>query len=175
MNGIDRRTLLAGASLGMAALMAGPAFAARPRLETIALFDTRYADARRFAAAARALGASALPIVHDMVWQWRALGSAQPARLIGLTTGSDQMILAALAMEHGGRIMFEADHDGRGGSVIAHRTRQGPSFATSDDAWAERLASHLLIGRGTSGASHCAPRAADFPGSLRSCLIEFPR
>jgi len=179
MTSVDRRSALVGGAAGAVLFASSRARAATHVMPasdggaTMALFDDRYADARRFASAAGRLGARPIALgAGGPIELWSLVAGVGVSRVIGLTTYADRMVLLGLAKEAGARLVFDAEHDGRGAATIAHKVRTGGPFAADGAAWAERLAAMLLRDH-DAGRAGPAPRGPGFPGTLCSWAIGF--
>ena len=128
---IDRRTFVQYGVTGLTATLAGGAFeltgpgigsrigswtgseaAPEPHL---ALFDRRFAAARKFAQTTRAQGISTRAITSDVTWVWfnelHPLWKQRPVAIAGLTTYAPLFCLERLAWDHGMRVIQRDQHD----------------------------------------------------------------
>jgi hypothetical protein len=165
-----RRDLLrlgGGAVLGSA--LAGPLLArdAAP----IALYDGRYSDARRFAAAAQEHGAMAFDTKGDVATLWHdgRLGGRVSRGVTGMTGYADLLMIEDLARTAGLRVRFTLEHDARGGNLVRHRLASGrpaPSNARDVD-WPAAVAGFAL-GAAAALPVETSVRSPDHPGTLWS-------
>jgi hypothetical protein len=180
----------AAAQLALAAMPRPAAALARPdpaRFPVAAvLYDERFADAREFATALSATGATPFPIARGSGALWhRALGALlrrQGARVAGMTTASERMIAASQGREMGLRALFEGAHDGRASEGVAHRYRLRGAPASLIELTGSReppspgrLAKMLTHIQGNPQDWHelacLGPKRDDHPGYLTSWLI----
>lgn len=155
----NRRQFLQTAAALSAAPLAGRAAFANGR-ESVPLdaliFDSRHAQARGFAARARALGAPLRAIEGDItsLWQHELLGrwNAAPGAIAGLTERPALFLLEQLGWDHGLRAVFEAEHEPHGPDRAVHRVVRtaDPSLAleleTAGRSWPSVLADALVAG-----------------------------
>ena len=189
---MNRRELLQG--VGAAAVlmpMNGVTWATGLRTETIAVFDSRYPQAARFAAGFTAAGGTALP-AEDVLQQWYrslrsiALDVGSRIRIAGMTTHSDYLVLRDCAREEGWRVLFEGIHDARHSPQVTHTLRgrttdrcAADACVSSDGDWSRHLAWGLCATEFSSSSLTSLPvstRAAshaggDAPVSLTSWAL----
>jgi hypothetical protein len=154
-------TLTASAFTALAApvgaLTGQPSFAGRPRMPLYAvLYDRRFADSTRFAAASRNVGSATRAIAGDVTEVWyselypRWKEAAVP--IAGLTTHGPLFCLERLAWDHDMRVVFRGSHQYGPHGIIEHRLESAthPSTAAQGalsgrDTWPEEIAA--LIAR----------------------------
>jgi hypothetical protein len=175
---IDRRELFGAAALAAAplTLSAGAWARGTAAAPAVALYDARYDEAHRFAAALAGSGALELETGRDLASLWygrlRRTALAWPGlRIAGLATCADFQVIAGCAAESRLKLVHHAVHDGRGGA--SHRVLRGSLAAplsAAGPAWPEALAAAL------AGAPPPAPAPASrsgeaYPGTLVSWMI----
>jgi hypothetical protein len=151
------------------------------------IYDARYSDARRFAAALVVTGATPFDTQPDPVWLWRRTLRSHVTRnpqgaLAGMTPYCEQKLIEACASELGLRTLFEATHDARNSPQLIHRwsgadgrhLRQ--AFGATNPAWPASLAQALALGMLTRCSNRHtifadARPAADRKGTLVSWVI----
>ena len=118
---IDRRTFVQYGATGLVMTLAAGGF----KLSTggtateahLALFDRRFAAARKFARTTRAQGISTRAITGDVTWVWfnelHTLWKQRPVAIAGLTTYAPLFCLERLAWDHGMRVIQRDQHDAR--------------------------------------------------------------
>ena len=114
---MDRRTFCLGSAAAAACWQADRAFAVPNPGPAIALdqivFDSRYAECRSFAAAARGFGHAALAFEGDVTALWyyhlRPRWAAGGGAIAGMTTSSSLFCLEQLAKDHWRRVVFRVD------------------------------------------------------------------
>lgn len=115
---MQRRRFMASVG-GLIAVGAGalhPALAATADAPEIAVFDGRFDDARRFAAALQRRGATAFDIKGDLARLWygplqAALVGGRRPRIAGLASWADFVVARGLAAEARLTLMHHAVHD----------------------------------------------------------------
>jgi hypothetical protein len=176
---------LAGSLVLAPTLRAAPLPGFEPSMRLVALFDARYSDARKFAAAMERSGAPVLPAHSDVARLWygalRARAFEGRLQIAGLTTYADFAVMRGSAAEAKMKVAFQAVHDARRATSVAHRidhARGLPEIedrlARAGDDWPTVLAL-ALCGKAPQGIasapSTAASRARDNPGGLFSWLI----
>jgi hypothetical protein len=147
---------------------------------TLAVFDERFPDARRFAHAVRDSRVLALPLESDVVIQWsRSLRHRMETRttsMIGLTTYADLVLVRGLIAPRGLRLQRHTIHARRSSTdvehrqiLMQHRTRDLPRYAYGEH-WVEAIAQHLLEANEAALPAECAVAPAA-PCTLHSWLI----
>jgi len=118
---IDRRTFVQYGVTGLVVTLAAGGF----KLSTsgtateahLALFDRRFAAARKFARTTRAQGISTRAITGDVTWVWfnelHPLWKQRPVAIAGLTTYAPLFCLERLAWDHGMRVIQRDQHNAR--------------------------------------------------------------
>ena len=169
---IGRRELMvgAGAAAGLTPALAWTrTLGAAP---AVALYDARFEEAHRFAAAMERSGALTLETGRDVAGLWygrlREIAAACPGLPIaGLATHADFDVIRGCAAEARLKLVHHAIHDGRSG--LSHRVLRGPdggALTRAGPAWPEALAARL------GGAPSAAPAAAKgYAGTLVSWMI----
>lgn len=142
-----RRSVLTGAALLAAAPVAAKASAVQGRFD-IVLFDSRFAESRRFAAVMAKAGATPMDIGDDIahLW-WGPLADAGKVSLCGLTTHSDFFISESIGRERGLKVQYEGRHDARVRGPVSHAVgcaAAGTCLADTGRDWAGPLAVSLL-------------------------------
>jgi hypothetical protein len=145
---LDRRRFVAlAAATPLVATHAQASSVARP----ILLFDPALAAAVQIGDAARARGADVRAIAGDRVRYAAALLAARPARLAGITSYADFLLLSGAAEETGLRLTGSTRHcDGVHRCSGAFAPARAMLYAAGD-AWPAALAD-LLLGIGDGGA-----------------------
>jgi len=116
---IDRRTFVQYGVTGLVVTLAagscklsGGGTGAETHL---ALFDRRFAAARKFAQTTQAQGISIRAITGDVTWVWfnelHPLWKRRPVAIAGLTTYAPLFCLERLAWDHGMRVIQRDPHD----------------------------------------------------------------
>jgi|SRR6516225_7895038 len=159
---------------------------AAPSPVAAVLYDERFADAREFATALAALGATPFPIARGSGALWygalAALLRRQGARVAGMATASERMIAISCGREMGLRPLFEGAHDGRASEGVAHSYRlQGAPASLIELTGSReppspgRLAEMLSHIQGDPQDCHefarLGPKRNDHPGYLTSWLV----
>ena len=174
---IDRRELIMAVAASALPLVAAPASSwARTASPApgIVVFDARYDQARRFAAAFEKSGAVALEAGRDVASLWygrlqKTMASHPGLRLAGLATDADFQVIRGCAAEARLDLVHHAIHDGR--RALHHHVLRGPATAEALAAaglgWPEALAARL--GGATSAPN--AAKGAHYPGTLVSWMI----
>jgi hypothetical protein len=121
---IDRRTFVQYGVTGLVVTAAaagsfklsGTATAAESQAH-LAIFDRRFAAARKFAQTTQAQGISTRAITGDVTWVWfnelHPLWKQRPVAIAGLTTYAPLFCLERLAWDHGMRVIQRDQHDVR--------------------------------------------------------------
>ncbi|HEY4710299.1 MAG TPA: twin-arginine translocation signal domain-containing protein [Candidatus Acidoferrales bacterium] len=160
----------------------------RPSI-TAVVYDERYTDCTRFAAALIRQGAVGFPAHGDSAQLWYGLLGAHVAQhsgwVAGLTTYADFSVSQACGREMNLAALYEGAHDGRRLKTnLKHRIRATgdlseilDAFSRSDVPWPESLANALSrVPESRSVAirnlaTATTPRSADHPGYLASWLL----
>lgn len=165
-----------------AATLVSPAKAMQSRTPKpavdLVLFDGRFSDAGRFADAAQAAGAVALPTHGDLGALWFGglrddLGS-MVKRVAGMGRHSDFWIMQQLAATKGMTLKFYAEHDFRGRTMLTHRLPEQAAglqhaMTAGDQHWAERVAQHVV-----ASSADFAPRPLADVASATSAGPDHP-
>jgi hypothetical protein len=155
----------------------GAAAVAPPRAVALgrALYDDRYAEARRFAAV---LGAQSVPIRAledgDITGFWRdelaALGQREPVAIAGCTQFGPMFVVERWAAERGMRVALRVEHCGMPDGTLAHRfsgPRETLALAAASDAldsdWPALMAALAAEVAGDDSRCRAAERAARGP------------
>lgn len=159
---IDRRDLMLAA--GALAAPHGAWARGVSAAPAVALYDARYDEARRFAAALSRAGALQLETGRDVAVLWygrlQHLAVAYPGlRLAGLATGADFLVIRGCAAEARLTVAHHAIHEGG----MHHRTIRGEDHAAALSragvGWPEALAARLVGAPATTNAGPSSPVA----------------
>jgi hypothetical protein len=151
------------------------------------IYDARYSDARRFAAALVGTGAAPFDTQPDPVWLWRRTLRTHVTRnpagaLAGMTPYCERRLIEACASELGLRTLFEATHDARNSPRLIHRWSGADgrhlrrALGGTNTTWPASLAHALALGTLTRCSNRNtifadARPAADRKGTLVSWVI----
>src|SRR5271169_4992659 len=149
---MDRRIFCLGSAAAAVCRPDGSAFAGASSGRAIALdrvvFDSRYAECRSFAAAARRCGHEPIafdgdvtPLWHELRRQW----AAGVAGIAGMTSPPSLFCLEQLAKDHWRRVVIRIEHRRSPAGIANHRvtatlpmlTRTGAALDTP--AWPSRV------------------------------------
>lgn len=190
---LTKRGFIAGAAASTAVAATGQWRTALSREPGPALdlvvFNDRYADARRFAAALGTDAIPTLPVSGDPATLWYGALSQLIAdgkrRIAGMGTSMDLFILETLARDTGLRVRFRACHDCRGRRCLTHsfhtQSRDPPVARAVEFAgagWPLALAASLSQSEVTANlplnhSQLCTTveRSPDHPGMLVSWVL----
>ena len=116
---IDRRTFVQYGVTGLVVTLTAGSFklAGAATDAHLAIFDRRFAAARKFAQTTEARGISTRAIAGDVTWVWfnelHPLWKQRPVAIAGLTTYAPLFCLERLAWDHGMRVIQRNQHDMR--------------------------------------------------------------
>ena len=121
----------------------------------LAVFDSRYPDARLFGRQAERLGAVPRAIVADITELWRqelrVLWQAGQGSLLGLTEAPALFLLERLGWDHDLRVIFQAEHElATAADGAAHcllqcaDTALPPLLVEAGNGWPAALATALM-------------------------------
>jgi hypothetical protein len=168
---IRRDLLRLGSGVALGAALSGPLRASG--LPSIALYDRRYSDARRFAAAAQEHGAVAFDTGGDVatLWYCRRLEARIDRGVAGLTSYADLLLIGDLLRSAGLRARFLVEHDARGGNLVRHSPAKGHAAlcdVCAQPDWSAAVAAFAFGGVVDPVSDRISARAPDFPGTLWS-------